>query len=137
MAKDDPAGVKGRVAQIARRGLARLRRAATRDRAPQGVSPTSGPPSVRFNEAEPMAVTEGITILEAATHAGLDIDHYCGGQCSCGTCRVEIQGGGAALTPMEGRERMVLGFERAQAGDRLACQARVRGPVSVRVPRWF
>lgn len=68
---------------------------------------------------------------------GLDLSHYCGGTCSCGTCRVEILLGAEHLSSPRGNETMVLGAEHLLAGDRLACQARVLGPVVVRVPEWF
>jgi 2Fe-2S ferredoxin len=73
------------------------------------------------------------TVLQAAVSQGVDLSHYCGGTCTCGTCRVRVLRGAANLSSMEGREQMVLGYEAAQAGDRLACQARVRGPVEIEV----
>jgi ferredoxin len=79
----------------------------------------------------------GISLLAAAARAGVDIDHYCGGQCSCGTCRIEIIEGSANLSEQDGMEQMVLGSANVAAGNRLACQARILGPVRVRVPQWF
>ena len=82
-------------------------------------------------------VPTGTTLLTIARQAKIDIDHYCGGQCSCGTCRVNIHSGANNLSRMCGMEEMVLGAAKTQNGCRLACQARVQGPVSFQVPRWF
>ena len=79
----------------------------------------------------------GTTILEAALEAGLSLDHFCGGNCSCGTCRVEVVQGDRNMSTPRPDESLVLGPGALEAGDRLACQAQVRGPVEVRVPRFF
>lgn len=91
---------------------------------------------VRFGETV-ARVRRGATLLEAAESAGLEIRHYCGGNASCGTCRVEIRAGGRSLSRLEPMERLVLGSEAAARGDRLACQAVVRESVTVHVPAWF
>lgn len=82
-------------------------------------------------------VRPGTTLLEAAEAAGVDVRHYCGGNCSCGSCRVEVRGGAKNLSRREGTEEMVLGTDRIRNGDRLACQARVSGDVEIHVPDWF
>ncbi len=76
-------------------------------------------------------------VLQAALHLGVDLDHFCGGHASCGSCRIELLSEASSLSPMQPRERMVLGEARARQGDRLACQALLRGPATVRVPRYF
>jgi ferredoxin len=65
-------------------------------------------------------VPTGISILAIAAQLKVEIDHYCGGQCSCGTCRINVINGA-----------------KNQKGCRLACQARVQGPVEIEIPRWF
>jgi len=82
-------------------------------------------------------VPGGTSLLAAAARLGLEINHYCGGQCSCGTCRVEVLDGAGALSAQQGMEQMVLGSSHTAAGNRLACQARILGPVRVRIPEWF
>ncbi len=91
---------------------------------------------VRFGETL-VRVRRGATLLEAAESAGIELRHYCGGNASCGTCRVEIRGGGRGLSRPEPMEVLVLGAEAAGRGDRLACQAVVKESVSVHVPAWF
>ena len=82
-------------------------------------------------------VSTGISILALADHLDIEIDHYCGGQCSCGTCRVNVMNGAENLSRMTGMEEMVLGAANIQKGCRLSCQARVQGPIKIQIPRWF
>ncbi len=88
-------------------------------------------------EIHAATVPTGTTILSTARDAKIDLDHYCGGQCSCGTCRVNIHSGADNLSRMSGMEEMVLGAAHIQNGCRLACQACIQGPVAFQVPRWF
>jgi len=81
-------------------------------------------------------VPGGISLLAAAAHLDVDLDHFCGGQASCGTCRVQIVRGADKLSSRRGPESMTLG-QRADSGDRLACQARVLGDVVVQIPAFF
>jgi ferredoxin len=81
--------------------------------------------------------TGGDTLLRAASAAGIDLPHYCGGQCSCGTCRIKVIAGAKCLSAQVGMEQMVLGSAQVGKGDRLACQAKIQGPVRVEIPKWF
>jgi 2Fe-2S ferredoxin len=108
---------------------------APRPGARRGPAP-AGDIAVAFGERSAQ-VRRGSTLLQAADSAGVELRHYCGGNCSCGTCRVEILSGGPNLSRAEPMERLVLGGEATARGDRLACQAEVLGPVRVRVPDWF
>lgn len=105
----------------------------------QGEAPASKPGAVyvTFSGHAPVEAPQGSVLLHIARAGDIDLSHYCGGMASCGTCRVEIVRGAENLSPIDGRERMVLGYESATAGHRLACQARVLGPVEVKIPRWF
>jgi 2Fe-2S ferredoxin len=97
---------------------------------------STGPVEVRFGGAV-VRVERGTTVLDAAEAAGLDLRHYCGGNCSCGTCRVVVVRNPRSLSKREGIEEMVLGAENAARGDRLACQAQVHGDVDLEIPDWF
>ncbi len=97
---------------------------------------STGPVEVRFG-ATSVRVARGTTLLEAAEAARLDLRHYCGGNCSCGTCRVVIVKGQRNLSRREGMEEMALGADHVAHGDRLACQAQVLGEVEVEIPEWF
>jgi len=115
-------------------GLQTLRRRLSGDGLRAGAPETC---EIEFVGHGQGSVAAGLTLLGAARQLDVDLSHYCGGTCSCGTCRVEIQAGAASLSQPSPNEAMVLGAERVRAGDRLACQARVLGPVVVRVPDWF
>jgi uncharacterized 2Fe-2S/4Fe-4S cluster protein (DUF4445 family) len=77
-------------------------------------------------------VAAGTTVLAAAREAGVELASACGGQGTCGRCRVEVARGTAA-PPSEG-ERALLGAAELAAGHRLACQARVESDVRIVVP---
>ena len=82
-------------------------------------------------------VPYGTTILKAAINNGVDLDHFCGGTCSCSTCRIVVVSGAEMLSKMKPREALVLGEEKRRNGDRLSCQAQVTGSVTVRIPDYF
>jgi len=79
-------------------------------------------------EGVTVEVSPGSTLLEAAHAAGVAIDAPCGGVGRCGSCRVRAEGG---LTPLSRDEQELLGGAGVAAGKRLACRARVNGPVTV------
>jgi len=76
-------------------------------------------------------VLKGTKIVEAAARAGLPIDTPCGGQGTCGKCRVRISGMPCAPTAAE-TER--LGPADLDAGWRLACQSCICGECTIEVP---
>lgn len=82
-------------------------------------------------------IESGTTLLQAAKSAGVQLDSFCGGQCSCGTCRVKVVSGSEHLSSMRGPEEMTLGSSGIAKQQRLACQATVNGMVRVQIPRWF
>jgi len=88
-------------------------------------------PSGRTVEVRP-----GASILEAASEAGADLPHNCGGVCACTTCHVWVESGIASLSTVEEAEDDRLD-EAAGLGptSRLGCQARVgEADVVVRIP---
>ena len=93
--------------------------------------------SVQFGSSDPIVVEKGTSILQAAQDNEIELEHFCGGVCSCSTCRVEVLAGGENLSPMEKEEASLLGEKRVANGDRLSCQAQVKGPVQVRIPDLF
>jgi len=72
-------------------------------------------------------VERGTTVLEAARKAGVVIEATCGGRGTCGSCGVRVRRG--ALEPAAAEEADALSSVGAQI--RLACRARVIGPVTV------
>ncbi|HET9962775.1 MAG TPA: 2Fe-2S iron-sulfur cluster-binding protein [Nitrospiraceae bacterium] len=84
----------------------------------------------RSGEVEP-----NLTLLEAAKALGFSLNHDCGGNASCTTCRVEVQAGGDNLSEIDFDEQDLLDREAlSEPWHRLGCQARILGDVVVRVP---
>ncbi len=76
---------------------------------------------------------DNASLLEAARHLGVDLVSICGGEGSCGHCIVQVltvEG----VSPPTLHETETLTPTELRDGYRLACQARVRGHVKVRVP---
>jgi 2Fe-2S ferredoxin len=66
---------------------------------------------------------------------GFELNHDCGGNASCTTCRVEVQLGGENLSEIDFDEQDLLDREAlSEPWHRLGCQAKVLGDVVVRVP---
>ena len=116
------------------KGLKKAKSKVTRSAATPAVS---GPVKVTFVGACTGEVEAGTTVLKAAKDLGVSLSHYCGGHCTCGTCRIELVEGAQNLSEPRGNEQMVLGVACLKTGSRLACQARILGPVQIRIPSWF
>ncbi len=77
-------------------------------------------------------VAAGTSLREALARLDLEIVAPCGGEGTCGKCRVQAEGPG--LEEPGSAECALLSAEQRREGLRLSCQARVRGPVEVQVP---
>ena len=66
------------------------------------------------------------TVLEAARALGIELPSDCGGQGTCGKCRISARPEDC-LGPVSDQERLVLSPEQLARGQRLACQAHIRG----------
>jgi uncharacterized 2Fe-2S/4Fe-4S cluster protein (DUF4445 family) len=88
---------------------------------------------------------EGTSVLEAARRLGVDLDSVCGGRGICGRCRVAIVEGvdqkrdiASALDHVTGLDAVEERYQRLRRafarGERLGCQARLRGDLLVDVP---
>jgi uncharacterized 2Fe-2S/4Fe-4S cluster protein (DUF4445 family) len=78
-----------------------------------------------------ITVQPGATILETADSVGLSLQTFCGGQGTCGKCKVRIISGHCTLGE-ESRSR--LGDAAVQQGYRLACEERVEGNAVIEIP---
>ena len=79
---------------------------------------------------EKLEARAGGTLLAAAVKNGVRVMHACGAQTLCATCRVKVTDGGDNLTPMSLKEKFSLRYHLSVSPRvRLACQARVLGPV--------
>ncbi|MGA3289091.1 MAG: ASKHA domain-containing protein [Candidatus Bathyarchaeia archaeon] len=84
-------------------------------------------------EGKMITVTSGITVLEAAKEAGIGIRSECGGEGSCGKCRVIIKNQ-AEVSGATAVEKKHLSSSELTNGLRLACCACVQGNLAVMVP---
>jgi uncharacterized 2Fe-2S/4Fe-4S cluster protein (DUF4445 family) len=75
---------------------------------------------------------EGATVMEAARRAGVSLTSTCGGQTTCGRCKVRVLSG-SVPAPGAG-ERARLRDDEVAGGIRLACAARVFDDLEVAVP---
>jgi ferredoxin len=86
---------------------------------------------IEFNGRK-IDVRLGGTILGAALKNDIRLMHVCGARTLCATCRVVVESGADNLTPMRPAEKFSLRWHLSISPQtRLACQARVRGPVEV------
>jgi uncharacterized 2Fe-2S/4Fe-4S cluster protein (DUF4445 family) len=99
-----------------------------------GVDPTS-PCYVSFQPVgRRVEVEPGLTLIETAQTAGVEIVSICGGIGVCGECRVRVAAGNEHLSPPTLTEDIELTDGGLNEGLRLACQARVLGDVRIDIP---
>jgi len=94
-------------------------------------------PRITFihSEGKSGEVPENLTVLEAADMLGFPMEHDCGGNASCSTCRVEVMVGGEHLSEIDFEEQDLLDREAlTESYHRLSCQAKILGDVMVQVP---
>lgn len=87
-----------------------------------------------LSEPEPIAYTQGETILEAALKNNVNLDHECDGMGTCGTCRVFVRSGLERLGKRNGIENEkaeILGYK---PYERLACQNKCVEGLELEIP---
>jgi len=90
------------------------------------------PRLILLPEGREIPCSEGESLGEALTRAGIPISLYCGGRGACGKCLVEVASG--PVPEIDGRERRILEFRGLPESTRLACRLRVRDDLSIRIP---
>ena len=91
----------------------------------------SGEVSITINDEKTVQTAVGGKLLGALAEARLFLASACGGQGTCGQCRVTAFEGGGVILPTE------LSFitkRQAVEGDRLACQVAVKQDMKIRIP---
>ena len=74
------------------------------------------------------------SILDILLSKGIDIDHVCGGNCSCTTCHVIVERGAENLSEIREDEDDRLDLAQGLTPtSRLGCQAIPRGDVTIRI----
>ena len=88
--------------------------------------------TINDDPARSIEAERGGSLLNTLRNHNILVPAACGGQATCGMCRVKVKGGGGELTPAEQSH-----ITRAQAreGERLACMVRLRQDVAVEVPK--
>ena len=89
---------------------------------------------IAFADGPSVSARAGLSVLEIAEQRNVAIAHLCRGRARCGTCRVHLTGGDAALPAPDREEAQTLARVGAAAGERLACQLRP-GPGMLEVER--
>ena len=74
----------------------------------------------------------GDTLLDASLAAGIPHHHACGGNARCSTCRVVVLEGRTNLSARNEAEQAIAARRKWPATTRLACQATIHGPCTVR-----
>ena len=64
----------------------------------------------------------GQSVLESILAAKLEVDHSCGGNASCGTCRLFVEEGVEKLPPRNELEADLANDRKFTPQERLACQ---------------
>ena len=91
----------------------------------------SGDVSITINEEKKEKARVGSKLLGALADARLFVASACGGQGTCGECRVKVfEGGGAILAT----ETALITKREAVEGDRLSCQVAVKQDMRIRIP---
>jgi ferredoxin, 2Fe-2S len=74
------------------------------------------------NEEIVVQASQKQSILQALLNIDFPIDHSCGGNGSCGTCRIEIIEGLENLSPPNEVEQEMIADRGFRKGERLSCQ---------------
>ena len=88
---------------------------------------------VKGDERWHVNVAPETNLLEASRACGAPVQTLCHGIAACVQCKVRVIEGKHALSPPEGLEKDRIGNVFHITGERLGCQARVRGDVIVEV----
>lgn len=91
----------------------------------------SGTVSIDLNGQRRIEVEAGAMLLFELAEHGVFLPAACGGRGTCGQCRVTVRSGAGPALPTE---RALISAAEAAAGVRLACQLKLRQPLSIEVP---
>ncbi|MDH3814277.1 MAG: (2Fe-2S)-binding protein [Acidobacteriota bacterium] len=93
--------------------------------------------SVHFEPSgREVRVVHETSLLDSVLQAGLGLGQSCDGIALCGFCRVQVVEGIENLSPMAEEERKILAAQHGGDNERLACRARVSGPVTITTDYW-
>ncbi len=93
--------------------------------------------TVRFEPSgREVSVVQDTLLMDAIFQAALPLGQSCDGVALCGFCRVRVLEGVANLTAAHGEEVKILAAQHAAPEERLACCARILGPVTITTDYW-
>lgn len=78
-------------------------------------------------------VPTGESLYDGARQAGIELSSSCGGEGSCGQCRVVVIAG--EVSPLSVDEKFILTDLEVQRGERLACRTSALGNLRIHIPR--
>ena len=93
-----------------------------------------GPFEIDINGEMQFNAPGGVTLLQALYDNEVFIPSACGGQATCGHCKVAVTEGGGDVLPTE--VSFVSRKERSE-GVRLACQVKLKEPLKLEVPPMY
>jgi Na+-transporting NADH:ubiquinone oxidoreductase subunit F len=91
----------------------------------------SGDIDILVNEEKTIHVHVGQKLLNALAQTNLFLASACGGQGTCGQCRVRITEGGGEILPTETSH---INKRESKQGDRLACQVALKQNMKIEIP---
>jgi Na+-transporting NADH:ubiquinone oxidoreductase subunit F len=86
---------------------------------------------INHQDDKSLEVDGGGTLLSTLASNGIFIPSACGGKGTCGVCRCNVESGGGALLPTEVSH---ITPKEARAGERLACQVKVKEDMEIGLP---
>lgn len=94
---------------------------------------STGQVTITINDDPTKALhtSSGSTLLSTLAENKLFIPSACGGQGTCGVCRVVVREGGGSLLPTEAGH---ISRKEARQGMRLSCQVKVKENMKIEVP---
>jgi nitrite reductase (NADH) large subunit len=81
-------------------------------------------------------VAHDTVLMDAVFQAALPLGQSCDGIALCGFCRVQVLAGLENLSSAGSEERNILAAQHAGDNERLACCARIHGPITVTTDYW-
>ncbi len=81
-----------------------------------------------------LAIIDGKSLLEILLAAKIEINNSCGGQASCGTCKVKLVESNDVIHPINELEAEYFQYRQRDKNIRLACQVFPKSSLSIEVP---
>lgn len=79
-------------------------------------------------------MSQGSSLLEGLLARDVSINHACGGNGTCGTCRVEVVSDLKSLPARNEIEQEMADDRGFKKEERLACQLDITKTISIRIP---